>query len=465
MGAQKPNKRYTHILAEYLSNLKYDDIPSDVVERAKIVTLHTIAVCMAAHKAETIKSCVEISKIMGNSHKSATIIGSGEKVSVASAAFANGTMADFLDYEDCSWTGHPTAGAVPVSLAMAEAYKKTGKEYLTALVGCYDVYQRVAMAVQPTPQRFDAGWGLYCWQIFAPTAAAAKLLNLDAEKMNQALGTAAIMTPVATEQVHATFSDFLHYTYGLTAKLGVECAHIVQGGISTLKDALEEHGGYWPGVSDQCDWDWMDRDIGKHHSIMDLLLKNWPANMWIQAPLDLLDKIVTKHSIEADDIEKIQMSPFIPNRSEQQESYTSLVRAQFSIPFCFGMYLRGPQIGWEWSLQENLTNPAVLEMCTRFEGVGQHERVSEHFKKFQQGSYPSYAMKITLKNGTVHEDSLQFPKGHPKNMYSQSQAIAQFKQATASSLSAEKANAIIDFVLNKMENCQDMSEISALLKC
>lgn len=458
-------KKYTQILADYLAGIRYEDIPQDVIDRAKMITLHTVGVSLSAAKAKTVREAIEVAKIMGTGEKTATIYGDGSNVSVTSAAFANGMMADFLDWEDCSWTGHPCAGAVPAGIAVAQAYHKSGKEYLTALVGGFEVYQRVAMAVQPTPQRFDAGWGLYCWQLFAPAAVAGKLLDLPAPRMNQLLGTAASMTPVATEQINATNTDFYHYTYGLTAKMGVECALIVEKGITTLMDALEEYGGYWPGVSDQCDWDWFDKNLGSQYYIMDMLIKNWPVNMWIQAPMDLLDKIVTAHDIKADDIESIEMSPFIPNRSELwPDGYPSTVRAQFSIPFCLAMYLRGPQIGWEWSEEKYLKDPVILEMCNRFKGVGRVERVSSQFDRFRAGSYPSYEMKITLKDGTAYEDSIQFPKGHPQNPYTREEGIENFRLATACILSKEQADSLIDLIMNKLETLNDLSVLGDFLK-
>ena len=273
------------------------------------------------------------------------------------------------------------------------------------------------------------------------------------------------MCPVATEQINATNTDFYHYTYGLTAKMGVECSLIVDKGITTLRDALEEYGGYWFGVSDQCDWDWFDKELGSHYYLMDMLLKNWPANMWIQAPLDLLHRMVTANGIKADDIESIEMSPFIPNRSENwPEGYPSTVRAQFSIPFCLAMYLRGPQLGWEWAEEKYLKDPVILEMAAKVHGVGEESLISHNFDTFQKGSYPEYGMTITMKDGAVYSQTRQFPKGHPQNDYTRQECIDVFKLATGDVMSEEKQDALCDFILNKLENVEDMAEISKYVK-
>ena len=160
---------YTQKLADYAVNLKCENLPEDVIQRAKMFTLHTIGVSLAAAPIDLTKSSIDVARIANNgTGGDASVWVGGEKMSMANAAFANGTIADMLDWEDCAWTGHPSAGVIPVAMAVAEAKKKSGKEYLEAVVAGYEVYQRVAMAVQPGPG-FDhnQGWALCNWQIFA----------------------------------------------------------------------------------------------------------------------------------------------------------------------------------------------------------------------------------------------------------------------------------------------------------
>lgn len=458
-------KKYTQIIADYLSDLKYENIPEEVIERAKLVTLHTVGAAIAAIKTQAGQNIIDVAKTLGSGGKEATIIGDGSIVSLGNAVLASGTLADLLDWEDCSFTGHPSAGAVPTGLAVAEAYHKSGKDYLTALVGGYDVYQRIAMAVQPSPKRFEQGWGLHCWQIFAPAAVTGKLLDIKGEKMNQLLGTAGHMTPIAIDLIHSSFSDFYHYTHGLTAQSAVECALITQKGISTLMGVLEEDTGYYFGVSDQCDWDWFDKELGSKYMIMELMLKNWPVNMWIQTPMDMIHSIVTKNNVDPDKIKLIEISPFIPNRSEDSpaDGYDSMVAAQFSIPFCMAMYLKGPKVGTAWLEEKYLKDPEILKMASKVKGIGEKSLISSNFAKFQEGSYPSYAMKVTMEDGTVYEEAIQFPKGHPQNPYTRQECIDCFKLATGDLMSEEKQNALCDYILNELENVEDMAEIGRYL--
>lgn len=459
-------KNYTQILADYLSGLQYGDIPPEVIERAKILTLHTLGVAISAHRGKKAQDAIAIAKSMGaGGDMQATIFGDGTKVSLSNAALANGTLADLLDWEDCSWTGHPSAGNVPVGLSTAECLHRSGKDYLTAIVGSYDVYHRIAMAIQPSPERWKKGWGLFAWQIFAPATVCAKLMGLEGKKMNQLFGATVICTPIATAHITQNFTDFYHYTHGLTAKTAVECNLIVDKGISTMMDALEANGGYYVGVSDQCDWDWLDRDLGEHFSIMDTLIKHWPVNMWVQAPVDMLDALVREHGVTADQIASIEVSPNLQGRSEEapKDGYDSLVRAQFSIPFCFAMYLKGPKPGWEWTDEKYLTDPDILELASRVHPLGELRHPREGFWEFKKGGYLDYYMKMTLKDGTVYEKNLTYPKGHPRNPYTREECVDTFRLAVRDVLPPEKTEALVDLILNKLEDVEDLSVLGGLV--
>ncbi|MFR3755240.1 MAG: hypothetical protein ACLTW9_28650 [Enterocloster sp.] len=62
--------------------------------------------------------------------------------------------------------------------AVAEALHLSGREFSQVVVAAYEVYQRIAMVVQP-PTDWDImkGWGLTSWQIFAAVVPAAKLMR------------------------------------------------------------------------------------------------------------------------------------------------------------------------------------------------------------------------------------------------------------------------------------------------
>ena len=127
--------KYTQNLADYAVDINFDDLPEEVIERVKMLTLHTLGVALAAKPIALSDAAQKVAKAAngGSGGESSVWLG-GEKLSMANAAFVNGTLADILDWEDCAWAGHPNAGAIPVAMAVAEGLKKSGKEFIEGVV-------------------------------------------------------------------------------------------------------------------------------------------------------------------------------------------------------------------------------------------------------------------------------------------------------------------------------------------
>ena len=138
---------YTRQICHFIKTLKYEDIPPAVIERAKMMVMQTIGVSLCSAELQQVKDAIAISKEMSpGGEGAATLWADGKKVSWEAAALTAGTMGDTLDWEDCSVTGHPSAGVIPTAVIASEVLHKSGKDLLTAVVAGYEVYQRVALS-------------------------------------------------------------------------------------------------------------------------------------------------------------------------------------------------------------------------------------------------------------------------------------------------------------------------------
>ena len=219
---------YTKGLADFITKLEYKDLTRERVEKAKMLTLHVAGVAMAGRTLPTAVSARNTAHAVTGqtSDLMSTMWGEPGKVPMHGAIMANAVAADTLDWEDCSYTGHPSAHLISVSMAMTEAMHKSGKDFLTAVIGGFEVYQRVACYIQPTPE-YDTqkyGWGLGSWQIFAGSPAAGKLLGCNEEQFNLLFGATACSTPVVNAILAQQGSDFYHLQYAITSLTGVMLA-------------------------------------------------------------------------------------------------------------------------------------------------------------------------------------------------------------------------------------------------
>ena len=143
---------YTKALSQYTHDIKFEDLPADVIEKVKIMTMHTIAASLASIPLPQAQVTIDKTEAKGGTPEATVWGGKVGKVPMDEAAFANGTLADILDWEDCSWAGHPSAGAIPAAFAVTEALGKSGKDYITAVVAGIDHRRPDVLRLHASPE-------------------------------------------------------------------------------------------------------------------------------------------------------------------------------------------------------------------------------------------------------------------------------------------------------------------------
>ena len=111
---------YTKKLADFCAGLRYEDIPQEVVTRIKWCILDNLGIILGATRTRFGQTILEYTQLLGDQEQ-ATVLGVGLKTSARSAAFANGSLSETLEYQDGYTKGgyHPCCGTISASLAMA----------------------------------------------------------------------------------------------------------------------------------------------------------------------------------------------------------------------------------------------------------------------------------------------------------------------------------------------------------
>lgn len=457
----------TQKVSELVEKITYEDLPASVVEQVKRLTIHTIGASVASSPIKTSQNAIKLAE-MNEGKPEATIWGGhGTKVPAEIAAFANATQADVLDWEDCSWTGHPSAGAISAAFSVAEARHKSGKEYITAVAAAYEGYQRVASSVKPSDEYTKShSWGLSSWQIFGSTFAAAKLFGLDADKINQAIGATTYATPVAMG-LHAAGpakSDIYHFAHGTDAYSGIFAAKIAEIGFDNGRDYLDGPLGYWSTVSDTNTTSWFNRNLNDDTWLInETYLKHWPANMWIQTPLEVLDAIYKEHPFKADEVVEITLDPTTTLTAPYYgDTARTTLDAQFNASFCFAAYILNPEPSANWFTDDQLNRSEVLELAKKIKSVGEKFTPRDNFAVFEQSDFPTVTVTVTLKDGTVLQKSLSYPKGHPKNNTTLEEEYELFRKITIPFIGEKQAEAFIR-AIDQLETVTDISDIAGNL--
>ena len=110
-------------VADYAVSCRYDDFPSDVIERAKHCITDTIATIIFGYDLPWSRIAVAFAEKNGAGGKSRILGPGGARVHAPSAALANGCLAHAFEMDNLTWpsTGvHPGATLLAPGLAVAQ---------------------------------------------------------------------------------------------------------------------------------------------------------------------------------------------------------------------------------------------------------------------------------------------------------------------------------------------------------
>src|SRR5215472_3202628 len=185
---KEPVMSLSRELAGFVANLSYDDLPPEVVDRAKGVTLQGLASALVAHQIPASKQALALmqEEEIGGAG-AATVLCNGTKLTKAGAAFVNAeTIFAGGKWDTFRMLTHPGIAILPAALVAAEVEGASGKEFLAAVAAAYEVMERMAAEFIPTvmSRGFHAG---PVFGIFGAAVAAAKLQRLDENQIHSAI--------------------------------------------------------------------------------------------------------------------------------------------------------------------------------------------------------------------------------------------------------------------------------------
>lgn len=449
-------------IAKTAVELKYEDLPDYAVEHAKMLTLDVLASMVGTRNIITSQIAREIAEEMGGPEEG-TIVGSSKKVALPNAAFANAIQCygyDFVDDHNES-NAHPSPATYPVSFALAEAKKSTGKEFLEATAIGNEVVCRMGTAYL----------GDMYYQGFHPTStcgtmgaavSAAKLMKLDEQQTLYAQGIAGSMVAgLMAWNSEGCFTKRLQA--GHPAMNSIIAARMAEKGFNGPSDIFEGKDGLLHAYSylDHYDGKYLTDGLGKDWIFASSSIKVYPCCRYSGGHLDACLDIVAKYHPDPEQIAKINIrsSKYTMRLLAEERKWhpKNIVDLQFSMPFQAAIAFRNGQVTVDEFDVKYIDDPLIKRLIANTTVVEDPEfekRYPEHY---------SSAVKITMKDGTIYESVIDDPKGDWRNPVTYEDVENKFR-SLANRIYADKdrTEKIIAFVKD-LENQTDMSQLMALV--
>ena len=293
--------------AEQILAVKYGFLPNEAIDMTRQVTLDGLAVILAG-ATEPLgvgRISTEYVREMGGAPQ-ASVIAGGFKTSMLNAAYANGTMAHALDFDN-TWypLNHPTSPTLPAILAIAENYKLSGKRIIEAIVTAFEVQARIRLAA--TGLKTGAGFHKPgTTGTFGATVAATKLLGLNQEQTLMALGIAgsragsiSINTGSMTKSSHS----------GHAARMGVECGVLAKMGWTASADVFGPKGFFDTFFHGDAQPELLIQGFGKPFRMVDpgVGFKKHPSNYFTHRPIDAALALREEFALQPKQIDHVEV--------------------------------------------------------------------------------------------------------------------------------------------------------------
>ena len=235
----------TRKLARHAATLRYEQLPPALVEITKQCIVDTLAVSIGASTlAPEARLVNEYVTRLGGTQES-TILGFGGKAPAPWTVFVNGSLGHMLDYDDLG-ASHVSIATVPVAFAVAEKVGGVSGRDLIAAIACgTDLQTRLYHGIRIPSWTVSEGW--FATQLFgfmAGAATAGRLLGLDEDRMENALGIGFNQTSGSRQMAVGTSTHMRSMQAGFSGQGGVLAAELAQMGITGPKEIVEGRYGY-----------------------------------------------------------------------------------------------------------------------------------------------------------------------------------------------------------------------------
>ena len=380
-------------LAQWVVGLSYDDLPPAVVDRAKGVTLHSLASVLLGSQSRSGQSAVQlITADESGVNRGATVMVDGTTVTKGGAAFANAEMAmSGGKLDSFRMLTHPGTSILPGAFVAAETAGVSGKEFLTGVAVGYEVMERLASDFIPTvmSRGFHAG---PVFGIFGPAMAAAKILNLTEEEVNNTIALCVHLAAGNLEGPRGGGRALREGAAVRNAMLAVALAQMGQvGGETTLEGEAGFYHAYtgnnqgkltYSFVGDtQTSLDKITTGLGKDWMFLETLYRIYSTAGYNIAHVDVSAQLCIENDIKYEDVERVEAvvnwmetqypSPAFPSRLEDGEAQTGGTKyyTAYGVAMRGFPVLRSQQMG---VADGDGDPPEVLDLMHRVEIIPSH---------------------------------------------------------------------------------------------
>ncbi|MBZ2164717.1 MmgE/PrpD family protein [Methanobacterium spitsbergense] len=435
-------------LARIIVNTNYNKLPENVINKSKLCFIDFLAVSLRGSRTKSGKA---VKNLFANG-ESSTVLGF-EKANCTDAPFINGVFAHSLDLDDGHRFAqlHPGCSVIPASLALSEAYDKTGKEFISSIVAGYQISIILGMIINPK-HRNNGFHSTGTCGTFGAAAAASKIMCLKPKDIINALGLAGTQAAGLLESDHSG-SMGKHLHAGKAAQAGVISAMLAENEFTGANLIIEGNEGFLKAMVSENHYENYKIKAdnlfdNKKYYINDVYFKRYPVCRHLHSSIDAIIDIHKQMILEGtntEDIQSIRIKTYEIASEHDDYNPQTIESIRQSLPVTSAIYI----LNGELNLENIELDHEIISMASKVSIDKDND-----MNKLYPWKRPSEVTVITKEKSYFCRVDL--PQGEPENPFNQHEIMHKFHNLNP------KVDLDVLNLINKLESYK-MNELMEIL--
>lgn len=440
-------------LASFISALRFEALPADVVEKTKTHIADTLAAALAGGRSREFRIARRLAHTQGNIR----IWGTADRASARDAALINGVAAHAFELDDSGGCDHSGAVVMPALLAaMADQSRTiTGKELIAAVVAGYDAGRRILEASGGYDAHNSLGWhSTGTCGTLAAAAAVANVSGLDALATRDAMTLATSFSSGLWAFIHdGSQAKKIHA--GRAAEGGLLAARLAAEGFAGPSKVFDDvWGGFFRSFNKStCEVEKLSEALGESWKVKRAVLKPYASCRGAHSAVDALEDLLAetrRNAVEIDRIE-LRLSGMLMGMCGAKES-GAMAPTQMSLPYALAARCVFGTAGLQAYSAERRSDPRLRAIMDRMRLT-----VDDDMQPLDEP-----VVTLVFKDGARASRMVPRATGSAERPMPPTAVAAKFRELTTMAIEPEQADQLWTMVCD-LENLEDCRELEALL--
>ena len=454
---------HTRRIAEFVANVRYEQIPEDVRERLKLLMLDGLGCGIYGAKLEWCKILQNAFHQL-DATRTTSIWGTPQQLSSTNAALVNGTQVQGFELDDVHRVGvmHCSSVTLPAVIAVAESHANlTGRDFFVSTLLGYEIGPRVGICMGQ--EHIGQGWHSGATLgVFSAAAASARALGLSAEQTVHALGIAGTQAAGLMAAQYGAMVKRMHA--GRSSQSGLYGALLGKDGFTGIVDVFEApYGGFCTTFSrstDRFKMEELSAGLGERFETMGIALKFYACVGSNHTTLDSIRDIQKRRPFTLDDLDRIVVHGSRVTVDHVGWTYKpeGLTSAQLNLPYCVATLLLEGDCFVEQFSEDTVAHPQRMALSKKVEVV-EDPSITARGSKYRH----MVRVDVHLRDGSVPSETREAPRGSERSFASREEIVDKFCKLTRDVMPQNQQEALIHAVL-EIEDLKDAKELIRLLR-